>query len=316
MTKRMRNLRFAALFMSVFMVGSILAQKPRTAVKKATPAAKKAVPAAAKKVEEVKKIDPWPWNFPKAIKIEAEPGQNALSCEGMYFSKIEKNEDLTKAVLIWYNRKIEDVGSETSDLGRFDKQQVPNALVIPILRHQKAKKGDILLTWWQSGSGLERAIVIDDSNPEEPVAVYLDQYWNDDPDHEKNKKLAQGEKLKPNTFNIIKDGEWVPGATVAYREDGEWKCGILMNIDGDKVLLNVFASHLAATTKNRCKLIPFNEDFKVGDKVSIKFVGSFSSGYQIAKIDKATGHVWVQDEGRPESRLKVKSIAEVTKVLD
>ena len=308
----MKKLRFVAVLMAIMVAGTMCAQKAKTVAKKPAVAAKK---TAAKKVEEVKKIDPWPWDFPQGIKIEAEPGQNVLSCESFYFSKIEKNEDLTKSVLIWYDRKMEDAGAEKSDVGRSDKQLVPNALIIPLLKHQKAKKGDILLTWWQSGSGLERAIVIDDSNPEEPVAVYLDQYWRDNPDDERNQKLAQGEKLKPNTFHIIKDGEWQPGATVAYREDGQWKYGILMNVDGDKVLLSVFASHLTATTKNRCKLIPFNEKLKVGDKVWMKFVDGFSEGYVVQKIDEASGHLWVND-GRENSSLKVKSIAEVTKVLD
>ena len=124
---------------------------------------------------------------------------------------------------------------------------------------------------------------------------------------------AQGEKLKPNTFNIIKDGEWQPGATVAYREDGQWKYGILMNVDGDKVLLSVFASHLTATTKNRCKLIPFNEKIKEGDKVSCVSSDCYESGYKVVKVDMEHGHVWVQYEG--SSYTHCYGLPIVTKVL-
>ena len=209
---------------------------------------------------------------------------------------------------------MEQVGAEKSDIGRSDKQLVPNALIIPLKKGQKAKKGDVVLTWWQSGSGLDRAIIIDASNPTEPVGVYLDRYWRDDPKDEKNTELAKGEKLKPNTFNVLKDGEWQSGATVAYRESGEWKKGILMNVSDDKVLLSVFSSHLMATTKDRCKLIPMKEKIKKGDKVWATFVDGFRSGYIVKEINEKVGRLWVQREG--SSRLECKSIAEVTKVLD
>lgn len=256
----------------------------------------------------------WPWDFPQDVKIEAEPGQKILSCQGFYFEDLKKGEDLTKSVLIWYDREMEQAGPEKSDVGRSDKQLVPNALIVPIKKGQKAKKGDIVLTWWQSGSGMQRAIVIDASNPTEPTAVYLDRYWKDDPNHEDNKKLAKGEQLKPNSFNVIKDGEWQAGAAVAYREGGEWRKGTLIHVDGDKVLLSVFSSHLLATTKARCKLIPFKEKIKKGDKVWATFVDGFRSGYIVKQIDEKAGHMWVQREG--SSSMDCKSIAEVTKVLD
>ncbi len=281
----MKSLRFAALIVGILVTGSLFAQDQA-----------------------------WPWDFPQGVKIDAEPGQLVLSCEYLYFNALETGEDLNKSVLIWYRANMDKVGAEKSDLGRSDKKLVPNAMIVPLKKGQKAKKGDILLTWWQSGSGLQRAIVVDASDPQEPVAVYLDRYWKDTPDHEDNKKLAQGEQLKPNSFNVIKDGEWEAGATVAYRDGGEWKVGKLMHIEGDKVLLNVFASHLFATTKDRCKLIPFKEKIKKGDKVWATFVDGFRPDYIVKEIDAKTGHVWVSREG--STSMSVKSIAEVTKVLD
>ena len=256
----------------------------------------------------------WPWDFPQGVKIEAEVGQKALSCESFYFDDLKKGEDLTKSVLIWYTRELDAVGAEKSDVGRSDKQLVPNAMIVPLKKGQKAKKGDILLTWWQSGSGMQRAIVIDASTPTEPVAVYLGRYWKDDPNHKDNQELAKGETLKPNSFNVLKDGEWQSGAAVAYRDGGEWKKGTLMHIDGDKVLLSVFSSHLLATTKDRCKLIPFKEKIKKGDKVWATFVDGFRSGYIVKEINEKVGHIWVQREG--SSSMDCKSLAEVTKVLD
>jgi hypothetical protein len=285
LTKRMRSVRLVSALFAMMVAGIVCAQDKS-----------------------------WPWDFPQGVKIDAEPGQKVLSCESFYFDDLKKGDDLTKSVLIWYTREMEQVGAEKSDIGRSDKQLVPNAMIVPIKKGQKAKKGDILLTWWQSGSGMQRAIVIDASTATEPVAVYLDRYWKDDPDHKDNQELAKGEKLKPNSFNVLKDGEWQAGAAVAYRDGGEWKKGTLMHVDGNKVLLSVFSSHLFATTKDRCKLIPFKEKIKKGDKVWATFVDGFRDGYTVKEINEKVGRVWVQRNG--SSSMDCKSIVEVTKVLD
>ena len=256
----------------------------------------------------------WPWDFPQNIKINAEPGQTALSCQGLYFSAIKKNEDLTKSVLIWYNTTINKVGAEKSTVKKFNEEvEVPNALLVPIAKGQKAKKGDILLTWWQSGSGMQRAIVVDDSNPAEPTAVYLDLNWPDKADDPKTAERRKGEQLKPNTFNVLKDGEWKAGAQVAYHSEGKWKSGTLLQTDGDKVLLSVFSSKLATANKSDCKLIPFKEKLKEGDKVWVVWLTGYEPGYTIEKLDLQAGHVYVKKDGR--SRVECKSIAQVTKVL-
>jgi len=66
-------------------------------------------------------------------------------------------------------------GSAESELEGFSKETetVPNAYLIPTASGQKANSGDIVLTWLRSGSGMERAIVVDDANPGEPTARYL-----------------------------------------------------------------------------------------------------------------------------------------------
>ena len=120
--------------------------------------------------------------------------------------------------------------------------------------------------------------------------------------------------MKPNSFNVLKDGEWQAGAAVAYREDGEWRKGTLMHVDGNKVLLSVFSSHLLATTKDRCKLIPFKEKIKKGDKVWCEWLDYYKPGYTVEKIDQKLGHVWVK---RADSdRIECKGIQQITKTLN
>lgn len=261
------------------------------------------------------KTNAWPWDFPQNVKIDVELGQTVLSCQGHYFSAVKKNEDLTKSTLIWYNTSVDKVGDGTITVSKFgETREVPNALIVPLKKGEKAEKGDILLTWWQGGSGMERAIVIDDKIPTEPTAVFLDLYWPDDPKDPKVEERAKGRQLEPNSFSVLTEGKWESGAQVAYREDGEWKSGILMQIDGDKLLLSGWASKLVAVDKDVCKLVPFKEKIKKGDKVWCEWLDYYKPNYIVEKIDQKLGHVWIK---RPDSdRIECKGIHQITKTLD
>ena len=258
--------------------------------------------------------DPWPWDFPQSVPLQAETGQLALSCYGHYFDAVEKGQKMIDNTMIFYKTTIEKVGADKTIVDDWGKErEVPNALIIPLAKNAKAKKGDIVLTWWQSGSGMQRAIVVDDSNPAQPYVCYLDKSWPDNPDDPKLADMRKGEQLKPGTFTVLKGGKWESGEQVAYHKNGEWHAGRLVHVDGDKVLVSVFASYIDATTKDRAKLIPFKEKIKVGDKVSVVWLRYYRPGYTVIKVDEATGHVYVKKDG--SDRVECKSIAEVTKVL-
>lgn len=254
----------------------------------------------------VAEVDPFPWDFPQAITLEdAEVGAYALSCYTFYPSAIEEGEDLTKECLIFYSGKLSDITEETT---KVDGKEMPNALVIPIPAGQTAKKGDVLLTWWQSGSGMKRAYVVDDSDPTQPVVQYLDMDWKEEGDGFANKFQDQ---LKPNSFMQVPDGEWVPGAQVAHFDGSEWEIGILIHATEDKVLCSGWSSKVFAYDKSECKLVPANESLSAGDAVMAEFVGSYSEGYTVKKVDKSIGRVWVEKNGDE----KILSVLQVTKSL-
>ena len=257
----------------------------------------------------------WPWDFPQSVPLTAETGQNVLSCYGHYFDAVEEGKSLIDNVQIFYNTTIEQVGKDKSLLASWQKEvEVPNALIIPLDRKGKAKKGDVVLTWWQSGSGMQRAKVIDDSDPTQPWVCYLDTSWPNDPDSPKAAEKRKGEQLKPGTFTVLKGGKWQSGEQVAYRANGKWNQGRIIHTDGDKVLLSVFASYIEATTKSRCKLIPFKEKFKPGDKVSVVWIREYRPGYTVVKADEQSGRVYVKQDGK--DKIECKSIVEVTKMLN
>lgn len=259
--------------------------------------------------------NPWPWDFPQSVKIKLETGQTVLSPYTYYPSSVEKGEPLREAVLIFYDTTVKEVGEEKTILNKFNGEvEMPNALIIPIPSKAKAKKGDVVLTWWQSGSGMQRAIVVDDSNPLEPKVCYFDLTWPDNPDSPKLEEKRKGEQLKPGSFAVLKDGQWQSGAQVAIKKGKEWLKGTLIHTAGSKVLVLGFGSKIEAYDKADVRIIPFKEKIKVGDKVWATWVNEYRPDYVVTAVDNLTGHVYVKREGR--SSVEAKSFADVTKVLE
>ena len=91
------------------------------------------------------------------------------------------------------------------------EMQLPNCLIIPIRPDDRATPGDIVLTHWQSGSGMQRAVVVEGGSPEAPRVRYLDVDL-DNP----GGAGARAEACKPGTFHKLQH-PWAPGTSVAAR---------------------------------------------------------------------------------------------------
>ena len=182
---------------------------------------------------------------------------------------------------------------------------MPNSVVIPIPEGQTAKKGDIVLTWWQSGSGMQRAIVTDDSNPKQPKVCYLDLDYKDDGKGFANEHA--NEQLKPNSFVVLKDGAWEPGQTVTTTDH---KNLILINCNDDLVLCSGFAGKIGAYYRQYCSIVPLKQNLQPGDQIRADFVGEFKDGATVKKVDESIGRVWITDSFGSE---KVLSILDVYK---
>lgn len=257
-------------------------------------------------------VDAFPWDFPQDVALEAEVGQTVLAPYSFYPAALEKGENLLEKTLIYYNTTIEEVGKTSSALGS-DKAQIPNALIIPIKKGETAKVGDFVLTWWQGGSGLQRAIIVDAADPAKPKANFLDLSFDrgSSPEKESMGEKFGNKELKENSFQLIPDGEWVPGAQLAIRKDGDWYAATLIREKGDKILVLGFADKVEAFNKADAKLIPFNEDIKVGDSVYARFVSSYDEGYKVTAVDKKAGTVTCEKNGKTKVYTKV----DVTKAL-
>ena len=247
----------------------------------------------------------WPWDFPQDIEIDAKAGQQCLTNQDHYFDYVERGEGFDRKGMIWYNTTIIEPGKEKSFVDAYgNKKEVPNTLIIPLGKSEKAKKGDILLTCGNRNHDMARAIVVDDSTPTEPVVCFLDNDWNwpNQFDSPKVEEVQKGEKLKAGTFNVLKDGKFESGAQVAFKVDGRMRYGTIVQVSGDKVLIAAFANQLECTTKDNCKLLPFKPKLKEGDKVSVIDTRTYEPGYTVVKLDLEHGHLWVQKEGSEKTQ--------------
>lgn len=261
-------------------------------------------------------MDPaaWPWDFPMSTGEQFTDGELVLAPYTYYKAAIDKGEDLTEKGLIFYNTNLVKAGADKSVVNYKEDYELPNSLIIGIPEGVTAKKGDVLLTWWQSGSGLKRAIVRDDSNPAQPKVDYLDMKL--DPGSKVNfADDHANEELKPNSFIVLHDGQWEPGAQLACKDErGRWLAAKLIKATDDKVLVLGFSDRVAVYPKSDCKLIPLSDEgIKAGDKVYGLFVAEYQPDYTVEKVDNERGRVYVTNNmGKQE----ILSILEVTKVLN
>lgn len=210
-----------------------------------------------------------------------------------------------KVTFIFYSQKMiapGDVESEVEFLSP-GKRKVSNAYIIPIPAGQTAKVGDIVLTWWQSGSGMQRAIVVEASDPEEPTVRYLDIDY-DNPAKSRDGKTTIGqmdEKLKPNSFVKISN-TWEPGTVVAVNDGASKKKAQVIRVAGDKVLTMGFAGSMKAYDKSACTPVPVKPGVKAGDKVKAPIYGSFQN-VTVTKVDNRNGRVFVKPETGDEKAI-------------
>lgn len=212
----------------------------------------------------------------------------------------EKGIDSTN--FIWYVQKMAQPDKENSEIQFMsERKKVPNAYIVAIPPGQKAKNGDIVLTWWQTGSGMQRAIVVDDKDPISPIVRYLDIEY-DNPAKSRDNVTTIGkmdEKIVPDSFVQIKD--WDAGTTVAIQDGANLKKGRVIRVADDKVLVLEGVGKLKVYPKSSCKPVAITPNVKEGDRVKAPFVGNFKDA-AVSKVDAKIGRVFVKFDGQSDEK--------------
>lgn len=181
--------------------------------------------------------------------------------------------------------------SEVKSLYASAPYKVPNAYLVVIPYGQKAAVGDVVLTWWQSGSGIQRAIVTDASNPSEPTVRYLGKLSDKD----------KQEKLQPNSF-VKLDRPFQPGSGVAVNKGGgRVEPAQVINTAGDKVFVRDLIGMLLLVNKADCTPVPENPAVKAGDRVKAVRFNSFRDA-TVVGVDAKLGKVVVRVDGENEDQ--------------
>ena len=231
--------------------------------------------------------------FP-AVETTAKAGEVVLAPSYNWLQEANVK-GVDKVGMIWYSQTMQAPDKEMSEVKFMsDTRKVPNAYIVAIPPGATAKKGEIVLTWWQSGSGMQRAIVTDDANPSEPVVRYLDIDY-DNPAKSSDGKATIGqmdEKLKPNTF-VKLGAPFDVGTMVAVQDGAEQKSAQVIRVAGDKIFVNGFAGHVAVVERSRCTAFPLVSTAKTGDKVKAVWVNSVKEG-TVTKVDAAIGRVFIK----------------------
>lgn len=259
----------------------------------------------------------WPWDFPMSTGEQLTDGELVLAPYTYYKVAIDDGEDLKRKGLIFYKTNLVRAGAEKSVVNYQEDYELPNTLIIGLPGGVTAKKGDVLLTWWQSGSGMKRAIVRDDSDPVSPKVDYLDMDLKQNADGTLSgfAESHANEQLAPNSFVVLRDGEWMPGAQVAHLNSwGKWAASTLVKATDDKVMVLDFGNKIGVYPRSECKLIPLSDEgLKAGDEVYGASVGIYTERFVVEEVDAERGRVWGTDR---YGKKQILSILEVTKVLD
>jgi hypothetical protein len=155
-----------------------------------------------------------PFDFP-AVPTTAAPKQFVLAPPRTWLdAALERG--ASRQAFIYYGAWMKTPGSTASALDTLTErtETIPNSLIVPIARGVRVGPGDIVLTAWASGTGMQRAIVVSGGSEASPRVRYLDMTL-DNPSGWGKKE----DTLPENTFTKLEKAGQL-GTTAACKEAG------------------------------------------------------------------------------------------------
>lgn len=238
------------------------------------------------------------------LKTSAVEGDFVLAPSREFYDRAVAD-GVDKASFIWYGATMVEPGPAESKVKSLAGTEftIPNSLIIAIPRAQEAKVGDLLLGHWESGSGLQRAIVVG-GTATEPVVRDLDL--------DLDNPAGVGQKddaWKADRFRALEAG--MVGVTVACKNGDAVENGVLVALTPKKLLSLGFAGHLAAYTVDQCMPVAPTGTYKAGDKIQVPWVGKYTEA-EVTKVDEKIGRVFAKVNDKETGY----AIQDVAPVLD
>lgn len=264
------------------------------------------------KTEEVSEAPAKLFEFPET-ELQLTKEQIVFAPSDMVLDKA-RVEGVDKTTFDYGERTVMEPGSAESEIKSISTvYTVPNYMIIPVKEGETAQKGDIVLTGHEKGGSMQRAIVMDDTDPAQPVVRYIDCSL-DNPAKIDEKPWAEFEaQAEANSFNKLTD-IWQPGTAVAMKNGNTYAHARIIRLKDDKVLTLGFANRMQVHPKSQCTPVPVIPDVAEGDEVFAPFAGTFSKGV-VKKIDKNIGRVFIAFDVNPEEEVGI-AFGDVIKNLE
>jgi hypothetical protein len=233
-----------------------------------------------------------PLEFP-AVATKAQAGDWVLCPPREFVDRLQADGPV-KTGLVFYSATMVEPGAvESKVINQAKKEMViPNSLIVPIAKGQTAKPGDIILTWWHSGSGMQRALVVEGGTETQPQVLYLDISY-DNPSGWGKKT----DRCRADAFHKL-DTAFQVGSTLAVKDPKRrdvYNRGLIVNAEGDKFLLLGFAGRLSVANKADCVALPIvPEGLKEGDAVRAPTSFASMGKATVIKVDPAIGRVFIK----------------------
>ena len=208
-----------------------------------------------------------PFDYP-VVQTSAEKDQIVLAPSKTTIEELIEN-GRKDAITIFYKATLYEVGpAESLVQDQFEQTyKVPNSLIIPLETDNSVAVGDIVLTWWQGGSGMMQALVTAiDEETGLPTVRYLDKFAD------------QPETLASNTFQVLNQ-TLTPGSRLIAFYDNNYEYATLIHQSNDQALLMGFAGFLHPAQSDNLFPLPAPadlQDLAVDDTIYVPVIGAFT----------------------------------------
>ncbi len=217
-------------------------------------------------------------------KIEVSKGDLVLApSQATYDTALSKG--LKTTLFVFYPRKVISQKGNYIYLDEYgDTSKMPKSLVIPLDKDKKVSKGQFLLTWWQKGTGMQRAIVLGKNPTLTPIVYYFDnQYSYISPLKNINYWI---DTLQANSFLVLKDS-LMPGTTVKKAEAYS-PVYIVISFDNKKIIGLNWAGNIEILDRKKCIFPKIYKQLQKNDSIEMPYVGLYAKG-KIISIWKDIG---------------------------
>ena len=248
-----------------------------------------------------------PFDYP-TVELKAKTGDVILAPPRQWIENAIEH-GVNEQPFAFFRAELVEVGRGSSLVrtpsGR--QEEIPNALLIPIRRGERVKPGQIVLTSWYSGTGLQRAMTVEGGSPESPQVHYLDLKY----------KHPSGigrdtERLPPNTFHrLLVPGE--AGTSVACRDGQRHRHYVVVHVAGNQMIGLGFAGRLTVLDRSSCILLPIAPHID-DTPLFVPVMGIFQKA-RVRHYEEKLGRVFVRYSANGEDQDDVLGIVNVARKL-